>query len=129
MGARVRDLLRRGLQTFMRSSLTVPWARIALVAVLFAHRASAQDPAGRTPPAEPTALGGVTPPNLRAHPDPIYPPAALSDRLSGTVELEVSVDATGHVVDAKVTRPAGHNFDEAALAAVRQWVFEPAKQG
>ena len=38
------------------------------------------------------------------------------------------MDDTGRVVDARVIAPAGHGFDEAALAAARQFTFEPAKR-
>src|SRR6187431_3003305 len=71
-----------------------------------------------------TALAPV----LEAHADPIYPAEALRERIAGTVGLEIVVDETGHVVDAKVVQPAGHGFDEAALAAVKSWRFSPARQ-
>ncbi len=38
------------------------------------------------------------------------------------------MDETGHVLDAKVVQSAGHGFDEAAIAAVKNWTFEPARQ-
>jgi TonB family protein len=57
-----------------------------------------------------------------------YPPDALRDRIEGTVGLELALDDTGHVTDARVTSPAGHGFDEAALAAARSFVFEPARE-
>jgi TonB family protein len=59
----------------------------------------------------------------------VYPPDALRDRIEGTVGLELSIDDTGRVVDARVTASAGHGFDEAALAAARAFVFEPAREG
>src|SRR6187431_504302 len=71
-----------------------------------------------------TALAPV----LEAHADPIYPAEALRERIAGTVGLEIAVDETGRVVDAKVVQPAGHGFDEAALAAVKSWTFSPARQ-
>jgi TonB family protein len=58
-----------------------------------------------------------------------YPEAALHDRVEGTVGLDLSVDETGHVTDARVTKSAGHGFDEAAVAAAKQFVFAPATQG
>ncbi len=67
-------------------------------------------------------------PVLQEHADPSYPPDALRERLAGTVGLEIVVDETGHVVEAKVVQPAGHGFDEAALAAVKGWIFSPARQ-
>ena len=70
----------------------------------------------------------VTAPSLKSHGDPVYPPEALRDRIEGSVGLEITLDETGAVVDARVTEPAGHGFDEAAVAAVRQWTFEPARK-
>jgi TonB family protein len=45
------------------------------------------------------------------------------------VGLELSIDDTGQVTGARVTSPAGHGFDEAALEAARGFVFEPAREG
>jgi len=38
------------------------------------------------------------------------------------------VDREGRVVEARVTRPAGHGFDAAALTAVRAYRFSPAER-
>jgi TonB family protein len=56
-----------------------------------------------------------------------YPPEAEAQGLSGDVGLEVQIGADGRVVDARVTRPAGHGFDEAAASAVREFLFSPAE--
>src|SRR5450432_2331313 len=109
-------------------------AAIGLVVLLLTHPLLAQDPTGgATPPAAPAAPaaetdGAAVAPVLKDHPDPVYPADALRDRISGTVGLEISVDEAGRVVDVKVVRPAGHGFDESALAAVRTWTFLPARQ-
>ncbi|MCB9680003.1 MAG: TonB-dependent receptor [Alphaproteobacteria bacterium] len=60
---------------------------------------------------------------------PVYPDEALAERLEATVGLEIDVDEDGRVVQAQVVAPAGHGFDEAALAAVRDDRFEPARDG
>lgn len=57
-----------------------------------------------------------------------YPIHARADELEADVEVEVVVDREGRVVDARVSRPAGHGFDEAALAAVRAYRFSPAQR-
>jgi TonB family protein len=59
----------------------------------------------------------------------VYPAEALAGGLGGTVELELTIDERGRVFDARVLQRAGHGFDEAALAAVKTWTFEPARQG
>jgi protein TonB len=56
---------------------------------------------------------------------PVYPEQARSARVQGVVILEVTVDATGHVSEAKILRSIPL-LDQAALDAVRQWEFEPA---
>ena len=57
-----------------------------------------------------------------------YPEEAKRAGLEGSVGLELSIDEGGRVVGVRITSPAGHGFDQAALAAVTQFVFEPAKQ-
>ena len=111
-------------------------AAIGLAWVLTARPVLAQEPAGgATPPAPPAPpapsvddANAAVAPVLREHTDPIYPAEALRERIAGTVGLEIVVDETGHVFEAKVVQPAGHGFDEAALAAVKGWAFSPARQ-
>jgi TonB family protein len=45
------------------------------------------------------------------------------------VELELTIGADGALADARVAVSAGADFDAAALAAVRQFTFEPARRG
>src|SRR5450432_2128729 len=105
-------------------------AAVGLALLLSTRPLLAQDPSGGAPlpVASTDANDAAVAPVLQAHPDPVYPADALRDRISGTVGLELIVDENGHVVDAKVVQPAGHGFDEAALAAVRIWSFVPARQ-
>ncbi len=65
-------------------------------------------------------------PEVIEFPEAPYPPEALAARVEGTVGLLVEVDATGAVSRVEVLRPAGHGFDEAAVAAVRLFKFRPA---
>jgi TonB family protein len=77
------------------------------------------------------AQGGaapMTPPSLREHPDAPYPKQALKERVEGNVGLELDLDAGGNVVGVRVTTPAGHGFDEAAVEAARKFTFEPARR-
>ena len=57
-----------------------------------------------------------------------YPVDARADEFEGDVQLEIVVDREGRVVDARVVRPAGHGFDEAALQAIRSYRFLPAQR-
>ena len=68
--------------------------------------------------------GGIAAPRLVRRVDPAYPAIAAAARVSATVQLEAEVDARGEVARVRVER--GHPlFDEAALAAVRQWRYQP----
>ena len=106
---------------FTTSATLVGFAVMAL-----SPRSYAQDPTGGGLPAD---LQEAVAPALKSHPPPVYPPQALRDRLEGTVGLEVKIGEDGNVESVKVKQPAGHGFDEAALAAVKTWTFEPAKRG
>jgi protein TonB len=68
--------------------------------------------------------GDVKRPAKLKHVDPDYPLAALAARVEGTVILECVIDPLGRVVDLKVLRSIPM-LDEAAIAAVRQWVYAP----
>jgi TonB family protein len=57
---------------------------------------------------------------------PVYPPLAQSARVSGTVTIEATIDTDGTVIDAKVVKSIPL-LDQAALDAVRQWVYTPSQ--
>ena len=75
-----------------------------------------------------SARAQMTAPVLLVHGAAPYPPDAAANRIEGTVGLELLVDESGKVVSARVVSPAGHGFDEAALAVASDFVFEPAKK-
>ena len=54
----------------------------------------------------------------------LYPPNALGD---GTVLVEVTIDATSALTDARV-KVSSPPFDAAALSAARSWSFRPARR-
>jgi TonB family protein len=70
------------------------------------------------------AVGEIKPPKLIKEVEPVYPEAARKSGIEGVVILEVKTDEDGNVVDAKTLRsiPA---LDQAAIAAVKQWKYEP----
>jgi TonB family protein len=51
-------------------------------------------------------------------------PAGPAERAA--VELELDIDATGKVTEARVVRTASPDLDEAAVVAAKSFVFEPA---
>jgi protein TonB len=60
---------------------------------------------------------------------PLYPADALQARIEGRVLLRVKVTAEGRVEKLAVERSAGWpSLDQAALAAVRDWRFFPARR-
>ena len=77
---------------------------------------------------EPPRLAGseVAVPRRTHFVQPTYPPEAVARGLRGIVILDLVIGPDGKVVSAEVTRSVPP-FDEAALAAVRQWEFEATK--
>ncbi|MEW5982518.1 MAG: TonB family protein [Acidobacteriota bacterium] len=62
--------------------------------------------------------------------EPVYPPDAARRGVEDVVVLKVVVLATGRVDDVEVLRRSKKDaaFDAAAMAAVRQWEFSPARR-
>jgi periplasmic protein TonB len=61
---------------------------------------------------------------------PKYPYAARRRGMEGRVVIEVVVDRAGTVTTAAVAVSSGHRLlDRVALAAVKGWVFHPARRG
>ncbi|HCF58748.1 MAG TPA: energy transducer TonB, partial [Myxococcales bacterium] len=58
-----------------------------------------------------------------------YPEEARKLGIEGQVILELTIDATGKVTQARLVKRAGHGFDEAALEAVRRFAFKPGTEG
>jgi periplasmic protein TonB len=71
------------------------------------------------------AGGGVRLPVVTRRIDPDYPRAAVAARISGTVILECIVDRQGRVREVSVARGTHPLLDQAAVEAVRQWLFRP----
>jgi len=103
---------------------------VAVVLALLGGSAAAQDGARRDEqPAPPPAKKPVLtrPPELVQGAAPEYPPAAAAAGLEAAVKVRLTIDATGAVTDAVVVAPVGNGFDEAAVAAARQYRFRPAE--
>jgi TonB family protein len=76
-------------------------------------------------PAGPVVVGGDIREPKRTHfVGPVYPKAARDAGIQGTVVIEATVDINGSVADAHVVRGVPE-LNDAALAAVRQWVYTP----
>lgn len=77
-------------------------------------------------PVEPVirAVGDIKIPRLVRRVEPDYPEIARQARIEGVVILEATTDVYGRVTAVRVLRSIPL-LDEAAAAAVRQWVYEP----
>jgi hypothetical protein len=93
---------------------------------------------GRAPYAGEVCAKGTTPPDpgLCAVPDvppsvvkamePDPPIAAVQSRISGRVEVLVSLDTAGHVVNAMIKESASAVLNNASLTAARRSTYRPA---
>ena len=73
----------------------------------------------------PLWIGGDVRAPIKTHDvRPVYPSAALAAGSEGTVLISAIVSRDGSVAGANVTSTPSV-FDDAALGAVRQWVFQP----
>ena len=109
------------------------------------REATASQPAGEAARVEPTAAGPAlvrqSPPVATApapkpapaaapertyYVAPAYPKGAEKDRLSGAVQVRLTIDTNGRVKAAEVvsSTPAGV-FDQSVMAAVIRWRFKP----
>jgi protein TonB len=68
----------------------------------------------------------ATKPKPTAMPQPSYSDEARSAEIEGVVTVRVRVDASGHVIEATVTKALGHGLDERAVAAAKSWTFSPS---
>jgi protein TonB len=79
------------------------------------------------PPAPPARLRAgidVKEPTKVKNVDPVYPDIAGRANIQGVVILELMISPDGRVADVKVLRSVPL-LDDAAVAAVRQWVYTP----
>jgi len=77
------------------------------------------------PPARAVRVGGdVREPRKIVDAPPVYPELAQQARVQGIVIIEATIDARGRVSNANVLKSVPM-LDEAALEAVRRWVYTP----
>ena len=74
-----------------------------------------------------TVAEDVQPPRVIKRIEPTYPSIARAARVQGRVEIDASIAVTGKVLDATVVTSPSPLLADAALAAVRQWEYEPAR--
>jgi TonB family protein len=78
----------------------------------------------------PVAAPALTPPKLLTFVPATNPESAGTPPRTEPVDVDVelTIDATGKVTEARVPALVGRGFDEAAVAACKQFVFEPARR-
>jgi protein TonB len=70
----------------------------------------------------------VSEPVLVSQVQPQYTDEARAARVQGTIELRATVREDGTVENVTVRKGLGYGLDEAAIAAVEQWKFMPARK-
>jgi TonB family protein len=130
----------RGVSGVLVGRFPILWAILILLpaglagcALLGGRRAEPPPPPPPAPPVvvpTPIQMQWEEAPRLLQMVTPIYPDSARRAGIDGQVNLRITVDEQGFVTDAEVVsaRPAGL-FEEAAVSAILQWVFEPARSG
>lgn len=97
--------------------------------------AATPEPAARVVPAEASpapprppvqSAGTARSPSVLSQVEPSYPAAARRDRIQGIVRVEVQLDRTGRIMSLHI-RKSIPLLDAAALTALRQWRFSPAR--
>lgn len=77
--------------------------------------------------AQPHHVGGdVKAPVVINKVEPAYTEEARQARITGIVILETVIDRNGMVKDIRVLKPLPFGLSEAAVDAVKQWIFRPA---
>jgi protein TonB len=85
-------------------------------------------PAPPPPPSEVKIYSFYEEPPVPVYnPPPEYPDLARRAEIEGTVMLRCVLSETGDIIDAQVIKSVTQALDEAALRAVRQWKYQPAK--
>lgn len=92
------------------------------------------DGSAPTPGADFTTVAGrpsvPAKPDYLKNPKPKYPPVAERRYQQGTVVLNVTVSASGRAMKIAVKKSSGFELlDQAAITAVREWEFTPARIG
>lgn len=96
-------------------------------------------PDQKAPPPDQAAESETTPsdqariqasvPLYHLNPPPAYPAVARRRNYQGTTLLDVLVDRQGRAAQVRVRQSSGFSIlDRSAVAAVRQWRFEPARR-
>lgn len=125
--SKLQDALQQ-IDEHLTASLThIPPSGVGIRITASRSEPMAVSVAKTAPPAVPGAVnvgGRVQAVKLISQVPAVYPTIARQARISGTVELAVVIDPTGHIQSANVV--SGHPLlRQAALDSVIQWVYQP----
>lgn len=70
---------------------------------------------------------GISEPRVKEKAAPVYPAEARKQHIEGTVVLDAVIKADGCVGPIEVVESAHELLSGAAVAAVREWKYEPAR--
>lgn len=118
----MREKLLRGLISTAAAAVLLSFASPS------ARAQQTAPPAPLASPADGALRAGqdVPVPSRRKYVAPEYPPDAAAQGIRGIVIMEVLIGEDGRVINARVTRSIP-GLDEAAVAAVSLWEYEPTK--
>ena len=71
---------------------------------------------------------GVTPPRVVKQVNPQYSESSKGVRVTGTITIQVIVSSQGMPKDPRIIHGIDEEVDPAALEALKQWRFAPAKK-
>jgi protein TonB len=97
---------------------------VILVGGLWLTWASA---ATRSEPTQWTEESGLSEPKAIEKVNPVYPEDAREEKVQGAVVLELTIGADGEVTSVDVVKDPDARLTRAAVDAVAQWRFEPAR--
>jgi protein TonB len=123
--------LKKETNTKFNSNLVLVFIVLALVALLvwFVVIPKLNPPVPKIPVVTEETIPPPPPPppapKVIKRVDPVYPQAAITAKIEGRVEVEVTVGIDGLVKDVKVLKSDSSYLDQAAIDAVKQWVYEP----
>jgi TonB family protein len=130
--ATYRVVFRQGGQVLADSTVNVERGGRAVVGGMDGERAPyifvvvEPDPPRSRPVPFDTQAGFTEPVKIEAVP-PVYPKSAREEGVQGIVLLSAALDTEGTPSDIRVLRSPDPRLSAAALAAARQWRWEPAR--
>lgn len=99
--------------------------QVSEVATVTGRKSAAVTPKPQAVPQRIAVGGNVQPAKLIRQPRPVYPADLQAAGVEGTVMLQAIILKDGTVGAVKVVKSAGQELDQAAIAAVQQWQYQP----